>query len=623
MYKKSAAVITEIEGDKFAIKYCSVPATDTGKAAKYDSVKVRAKDITALPSKNITIEKVLAFNDSAAETKISEAWELLQSDESTAGQKISFEDLLGLVDSAVPPEGVYFYFDKLRAGFEFLFLEEELKEGALSFVPRAQEEIDALKSKADQKAHEAEYFAAFVARLKEKKLNLPDDAKFMGDVEAVALCKSDKSKAMQEIGLAPTPENAHKLLLDTGVWTITKNPHPTRWGLSMQSASISLSAPPDEERFEVPGIAYAIDNEWSSDPDDAIAFDGKYLWVHIADPASAILPQSPIDKAAMGRGATLYIPEGAARMLCEDSLEDYALGLTEKSRALSFRLSLNDDGTIEECQVMKTLVNVKRLTYQSADGLKDTELKDLFAIARRNLERRVKAGSVEIDLPEVHIRLDENKKVFVEPEVHPQSSEVVREMMLLAGEGAARFAFANKIPFVYVSQEAPDIPKDLPEGLAGEFKTVKCMHRRSVGVTPSAHAGLGLGMYSQVTSPLRRYGDLLCHEQLRAFLDGRDLIDKDTMLERLAAGDEAAYACKKAERKSDLHWTLVYLLQNPDWTGEAVCVDFKGNEAVFMIPSLAQQTTFAPKNKLNLNDKIIVKAKSVDIPNLRAQFVEA
>ena len=622
LYKKNAAVITEIEGDKFVIKYRTAAATDTGKAAKYDTVKVREKDIAPLPSKGVTIEKVLAFSDDSAGAKIAEAYELLQSDETTAGQKISFEELLGLVDGDAAAKAVYFYFDKLRSSFEFSLLEDELKSGALFFVPRSAEEIQALKSKADEKAHEAEYRAAFIARLKANALE-PGDSKYMGEVEAVALAKIDKSKVMQEIGLAATPENAHKLLLDTGVWQITKNPHPTRWGLSMQSASLSLSSPPEEERYEVPGISYAIDNEWSNDPDDAIAFDGKYLWVHIADPASAILPQSPIDKAAMGRGATLYIPEGAARMLCEDSLEDYALGLTQKSRALSFRLLLNDDGTIEECQVMKTFVSVKRLTYQAADALKDGELKDLFAIAARNLERRKKAGSVEIDLPEVHIRLDENKKVFVEPEVHPQSSEVVREMMLLAGEGAARFAFANKIPFVYVSQEAPDIPNDLPDGLAGEFKTVKCMRRRSVGVTPSAHAGLGLGMYSQVTSPLRRYGDLLCHEQLRAFLDGRELIDKDAMLERLAAGDEAAYACKKAERKSDLHWTLVYLLQNPDWTGEAVCVDFKGNEAIFMIPSLAQQTMFAPSKKLNLNDKIALKVKSVDIPNLKVKFVEA
>ncbi len=622
MYKKNAAVITEIEGDKFVIKYRTAAATDTGKAAKYDSVKVREKDIVPLPAKGAELDALLDFSADGTDEKIAEAYELLQSDETTAGQKISFEELLGLVDGDAAAKAVYFYFDKLRSSFEFSLLEDELKSGALFFVPRSADEIQALKSKADEKAHEAEYRAAFIARLKANALE-PGDSKYMGEVEAVALAKIDKSKVMQEIGLAATPENAHKLLLDTGIWQITKNPHPTRWGLSMQSASLSLSSPPEEERYEVPGISYAIDNEWSSDPDDAIAFDGKYLWVHIADPASAILPQSPIDKAAMGRGATLYIPEGAARMLCEDSLEDYALGLKEKSGALSFRLLLNDDGTIEECQVMKTLVRVKRLTYQAADQLKDGELKDLFAIAARNLERRKKAGSVEIDLPEVHIRLDENKKVFVEPEVHPQSSEVVREMMLLAGEGAARFAFANKIPFVYVSQEAPDIPNDLPDGLAGEFKTVKCMRRRSVGVNPSAHAGLGLGMYSQVTSPLRRYGDLLCHEQLRAFLDGRELIDKDAMLERLAAGDEAAYVCKKAERKSDLHWTLVYLLQNPDWTGEAVCVDFKGNEAIFMIPSLAQQTMFAPSKKLNLNDKIALKVKSVDIPNLKVKFVEA
>ena len=626
MYKKNAAVITEIEGDKFAIKYQSAPATDTGKAAKYDTVKVRAKDIAPLPAKNVTIEKILAFNDAQADAKILEAWELLQSDDSTAAQKISFEELLGLVDSAAsaaPAEAAYFYFDKLRSGFEFSLSEDDLKGGSLSFVPRSQEEIAALKSKADQKAHEAEYYAAFLDRLKKRALDLAADAKFMGEVEAVALGKTDKSKVLQDAGIAATPENAHKLLLDTGIWAIAKNPHPTRWGLSMKSASLTLAAPPDEERMEVPGVSYAIDNEWSADPDDAVAFDGKYVWVHIADPASAILPQSSIDKAAMDRGATLYIPEGAARMLAEDSLEDYALGLTSKSRALSFRVLLNGDGTIEECQVFKTLVNVKRLSYQAADALKDGELKDLFAIAARNLERRKKSGSVEINLPEVHITLDENKKVSIEPEVHPQSAEVVREMMLLAGEGAARFAFANKIPFVYVRQEAPDIPKELPGGLAGEFRTVKCMHRREVGLAPGPHAGLGLGMYSQVTSPLRRYGDLLCHEQLRAFLDGRDLIDKDAMLERLSAGDEAAYACKKAERKSDLHWTLVYLLQNPEWTGEAVCVDFKGSEAVFLIPSLAQQTMFAPKNKLNLNDKIMVKAKSVDIPNLRVQFVEA
>jgi exoribonuclease-2 len=100
-------------------------------------------------------------------------------------------------------------------------------------------------------------------------------------------------------------------------------------------------------------------------------------------------------------------------------------------------------------------------------------------------------------MPEVHISVDmETKKVSIEPRKDTQSADLVREAMILAGEGAARFAFKNGIPFPYVSQEEPDIPKDIPQGLAGQFRLRKCMRRRTVSVTPSQHAGMGLGMYS-------------------------------------------------------------------------------------------------------------------------------
>lgn len=640
IYKKSAAVVTEIEDEKFVIKYCAAPATPGGKPAKYESQKVREKDIVALPGENVSLEKILSFGDDSAKEKILEAYELLISDEESADKKISFEELLDLIDGAASAEGSFFYFTKLCEDFEFALDEENFKTGKIFFTPRSQEEISLLKKKADEKENGAKYFSEFIARLKSRSLDLPNDSKFMGEVEAVALGKTEKSKVMAEMKIAPTPENAHRLLLETKIWDSMRNPHPVRWGLSTQSAQLSLASPPQEERLEIPEISYAIDSEHSHDPDDAVAFDGKYLWVHIADPASSVMPQSAIDKAAMNRGGTLYIPEGASRMLCEDCLEDYALGLKEKSNALSFRILLDDDGAIEECKIFKTLIKVKRLTYKNADlilagnfSLLENEtqserekisadLNALMKIAERNIERRKKNGSVDINMPEVHIWLSEEKKVFIEPEIRAKSADLVREMMLLAGEGAARFAFANKIPFVYVSQEKPEIPSNIPEGLAGDFATIKCMRRRSVGLTPSSHAGLGLGMYSQVTSPLRRYGDLLCHEQLRAFLDGRDLIDKDAMLERMSAGDEASIACRKASRKSELHWTLVYLSQNPDWTGEAVCVDFKGKEAVFLIPELAQQTSFIPREKIALNETRRVKVKSIDIPNLRVNFVE-
>ena len=197
---------------------------------------------------------------------------------------------------------------------------------------------------------------------------------------------------------------------------------------------------------------------------------------------------------------------------------------------------------------------------------------------------------------------------------------MICEMMLLAGEGAARFAFKNRIPFPYVSQEAPEIPSDIPSGLAGQFRMLRCMHKRSVGITPALHAALGLAMYSQVTSPLRRYSDLVAHEQLRAFIGGRPVIDKDAMLERISEGDAASIAAKKASRFSEMHWKLVYLLQNPSWTGEAVCVDHKDSQAQLYIPSLDMQTYITPQKMPDLNETMTVKAGNIDIPLQKADF---
>lgn len=627
LYKNQIALVNDIEGDKFIIQFCSFPLTEEN-ISKFGSKnficqeqKVRDKDIVLLstsesPAK-YSFEELIKYNDDQIDNKICEAWELLNSDNCS---DIEFSELAELVDSDFNDKKAWFIFNSLVKSLQFKLIDGK---AALKFKLTTADEIEVLKKKKNEKEHEKEERQNFLMRLKQKQL-LPEDSIFMGDVEAFALGKTDKSKTLADAGFSQDVEKAHKLLIDTGIWDYTRNPYPFRWGLSVQSAKEGLKSPPEEERLIVPGVAYAIDNKWSKDPDDAIAFDGTYLWVHIADPASTVMPESSIDRAARDRGATLYIPEGASRMLAEESLSDYALGLKRESLALSFRLLLEDNCSIKECKVFKTKVNVECITYEDADQKKDSpELKPLFEIARKNIIRRNSQGALNINLPEVHITVDpDTKKVSICKITEYESADVVREMMLLAGEGAAHFAFENNIAFPYVSQEAPDIPQTLPPGLAGEFKTVKSMHRRSVGVTPAAHAGIGIGMYSQVTSPLRRYSDLIAHQQLRAFLDGRELIDKNTMLERISAGDEAAIACKKVERKSNMHWTLVYLLQNPDWTGEAVFVEQKGNLCVFMIPSLAQQTTLVPSKPLNLNDTITVKASNIDISSQNVVFSE-
>ena len=65
------------------------------------------------------------------------------------------------------------------------------------------------------------------------------------------------------------------------------------------------------------------------------------------------------------------------------------------------------------------------------------------------------------------------KKVTVEPDEKYESNEMVAECMILAGEGAAKFAFKNQIPFPFVSQEAPEFPPQIPDGWAGSFAKIK------------------------------------------------------------------------------------------------------------------------------------------------------
>lgn len=625
LYKNFGAIVQDQDGDKFVIKYCSVPATPTGKKAIYSEQKVREKDVFVLnEGPASSLEKILSFSDEQIDNQILETYELLLSDEETAASSISFEELCSLIRGDCLADESFFIYTKLASDVHFAINQEAFKKGELQFDLRTQEEIDSINQKNYEKEHEAEIRSEFINRLKNKKLELPGDAKFMGEVEAYALCKTEKSKTLAEAGINQSIEKAHKLLIETGIWEMEKNPYPTRFGFSFDSAREQLGNMPDEEREDCPCVCYAIDAPNAADPDDAVGFDGEYYWVCIADPASSVAPDSSIDIAARNRGTTLYIPEGASRMLCESCLEDYALGLKQNSKALAFRLKIDSDFQIDECQVKKVNVQVKMISYEEAEKQKDSpELKPLFELARGNLERRTKNNAVNIQMPEVHIVVDkETKKVSITPDTRYESNAMIQEMMLLAGEGAAKFAFKNQIPFPYVSQEAPQFPDSLPDGWAGEFARVKCMRKRSVGITPAPHAGIGVSFYSQVTSPLRRYADLVAHQQLRAFIDGRKILDKDEMLERIAAGDAASLAARKASRLSETHWKLVYLLQNPENEYESFCIDKRGNDALMLIPALDMQTTLKNFADINLNDRAMLKVSSVDIPNQEVVFIK-
>ncbi len=142
-------------------------------------------------------------------------------------------------------------------------------------------------------------------------------------------------------------------------------------------------------------VSYAIDNAWSHDPDDAIAIDGDFIWVHIADPAAFIAPDSPLDLEALSRGATLYLPEKIVPMLPEGAVSRLGLGLAPESPALSFGMRLSADGSIVETRIQSSLVQVARLSYEEADialAAGDATLAALDAAALLRHRKRLSNG---------------------------------------------------------------------------------------------------------------------------------------------------------------------------------------------------------------------------------------
>jgi exoribonuclease-2 len=197
---------------------------------------------------------------------------------------------------------------------------------------------------------------------------------------------------------------------------------------------------------------------------------------------------------------------------------------------------------------------------------------------------------------------------------------MVRECMLLAGEGAALWAGRHLAggAFPYIGQEPGDFPRELPEGLAGSWQLRRCMRPRTLSVRALPHRGLGLDAYAQVTSPLRRYTDLLAHMQIRAVLGGRKPMTEEELTLRLGTGEAGARAAAQAERASRIHWTAVYLSDKKDSVWEAVALERKdprrsGSLWTLLIPALGLDTQVALGDDVKPNDTVKLRLKSVRI----------
>lgn len=564
--------------------------------------RVRTKDIELLhPGPLRSLNELVP-----QEGELDEAWELLEGGETT------LRDLTELAFDAFTPATAWAAWQRVTEGLCFDGTPDTIR-------ARRRDEVERDRAEREARAVADLEWRAFLDRVAEARPG-PEDAERLGEVERLAHGRIEHSRTLEALGHSSTPENAHRALVKMGYWGPRHNPHPARCGIAGADPELPVPDLADEERLDLTHLpAFAIDDEGNSDPDDALSLDGDRIWVHVADVAALVEPDSPLDREARSRGSNLYVPEGVVNMLPVAVTERLGLGLQTVSPALSFSMHCDADGTLRDIEIHRTWIRASRLSYETVERcLEEPPFAALQALTGRFRDRRVANGATSLDLPEVSVRLVDGR-VVVRPLPRLASRSLVTDAMLMAGEAAARFCLEREIQVPFATQ----VP---PEG-SGEAMDLAAMYarRRSFKPTrligePGPHAGLGLALYTRTTSPLRRYSDLLVHQQIRAWLSGRDAIEAGAVVERVAEAEMAAASIRRAERLSNQHWKLIYLREDSSWKGEAVVVAAEDRKSTVLVPELALEARVRTRGKPSLNDRLRVAVQDVDVADLAVSF---
>jgi len=119
---------------------------------------------------------------------------------------------------------------------------------------------------------------------------------------------------------------------------------------------------------------------------------------------------------------------------------------------------------------------------------------------------------------------------------------------------------------------------------------------------------------------LRRYLDLVVHQQLRAHLRGEPPMDVKMITTLIGSADAGTRDIRRTERLSIRHWTSVYLLQHPEWQGEGIVVEIRGRRHTVLLPELGLETSIYGRRELPLDSQIELQLRDVDLPQLEVSF---
>ena len=319
-------------------------------------------------------------------------------------------------------------------------------------------------------------------------------------------------------------------------------------------------------------LIITIDPDDAKDFDDAISLKKEktgnwLLGVHIADVSYYVNEDSSVDKEARKRGTSVYLPGTVIPMLPE-VLSNGICSLKEGEERLtkSIFFTYSSDGRLVSSEIKHSVINVKkRLTYHIATKVlmesdeNDTDpvtnlLLEASKLAKLLYKNRMKEGALELNLPEINIRVGKDGKIdTIEKTTRDISHIIIEEFMIAANQAAATFMHQQNLPSVCRSHPEPDEDEmhdfaefifncknkridpfnkkrlqtfldeisDHPESYIINLMLLRSMKKAEYSTTETSHFALGLEHYAHFTSPIRRYPDLIVHRLLDLFFQGQ------------------------------------------------------------------------------------------------------
>ncbi|MBN2032037.1 MAG: RNB domain-containing ribonuclease [Deltaproteobacteria bacterium] len=382
-----------------------------------------------------------------------------------------------------------------------------------------------------------------------------------------------------------------------------------------------------EERQDLRYLSpFTIDGPLTGDFDDALSIemqDGEiHLGIHIADVATLVPARSRLDEDAFQRGSSIYLPCRQIPMF-PPALSHDTLSLKEGCDrwAVSLLSRLDMQGNLIDFKFVPSLIRVKkRYTYEEVNEhhIHEERFQTMLRLSHSLRQRRVEAGALLLSLPELALTINEGGIISVEKiDQDSPSRMVVAECMILYNQLAGRFARDQRFPCLYRSQEGPTeiIPAEGLDYVYYVFKQRRKLTPLTISAEPKIHSGLGVDVYTQASSPIRRYFDLLVQRQLRSFIvSGTPCYGSEELEQKRIALETTLRDVEKMNRNRTRYWLYKYLLQHVGEKLPALVLSVIRNRSRLLLTDLLLVVEMKKENGQELAEgqKIQVKIRKSD-----------